>query len=433
MNIVDYNQLGPDAQRQLLERPKSQAMVDPQQVISLIEDVRTNGDDALKRLTERFDGVTLTALNVTEQERSELLEGLAKDLLLAIDGAKDNIQRYHKAQVTETISVETATGVRCERVTRPIQRVGLYVPAGTAPLPSTALMLAVPATLAGCREIVLCTPPNTDGKADAAVIAAAEACGVQHVFKLGGVQAVAAMAYGTESVPKVDKIFGPGNSWVTAAKQLVSVDPQGAALDMPAGPSEVLVIADELANPGFVASDLLSQAEHGPDSQVICLTPSDTLAKKVATEIHNQLAVLPRVSIATEALENSRIIVTRDLAQAFLLSNNYAPEHLILNVDNARSWLDRIENAGSVFLGPWTPESIGDYCSGTNHVLPTYGYAKAYSGLSLKDFQKQISIQELEPQGLQEIGWIAETLATAEGLHAHREAVSLRLRTLENP
>jgi histidinol dehydrogenase len=320
--------------------------------------------------------------------------------------------------------------VTVERVLRPINRVGLYVPAGSAPLPSTALMLGVPARIAGCREVVLCSPARADGTCDEAVLFTAREVGVHRVFKLGGAQAIAAMAYGTESVPRCDKLFGPGNAWVTEAKLQVSADPDGAAIDMPAGPSEVLVIADAEANPVFVAADLLSQAEHGPDSQVILVSPSASLLDKVSTEVARQCAELPRGAIAEQALAQSRLIEVDSLKQALEVSNRYAPEHLILQTTGARDLLNGVESAGSVFVGAWTPESVGDYCSGSNHVLPTYGYARSYSGVSVASYQKQITVQELDPNGLRAIGPCAATLAAAEQLEAHRRAVTLRLAAL---
>ena len=320
--------------------------------------------------------------------------------------------------------------MRVESSLRPINRVGLYVPAGSAPLPSTALMLGVPARIAGCREVVLCSPARADGRCDEAVLFAARSVGVHRVFKLGGAQAIAAMAYGTQSVPRCDKLFGPGNAWVTEAKLQVSSDPNGAAIDMPAGPSEVLVIADAQANPVFVAADLLSQAEHGPDSQVVLVSPSAKLLDEVAKEVEQQCAQLPRGAIAQQALAQSRLIEVGSLAQALEVSNRYAPEHLILQVSGAREWVSSVESAGSVFVGAWTPESVGDYCSGSNHVLPTYGYARSYSGVSVASYQKQITVQELDPNGLRAIGPCTATLAAAEQLEAHRRAVTLRLAAL---
>ena len=316
----------------------------------------------------------------------------------------------------------------CERLSRdPVPAVGLYVPAGSAPLPSTAIMLAVPAMLAACPVRVVCTPPRGDGRADPAVVAVARACGVTEIFKVGGAQAIAALAYGTESVPKVDKIFGPGNAWVTAAKQAVAADPRGAALDMPAGPSEVMVVADGNANPRFVALDLLSQSEHGPDSQSMLVCTEAALVSAVEAEIDNALAALPRREIIEQSLQHSSAILVEDLAQAFDVVNQYAPEHLIVQVDNAREYTDSIRNVGSVFLGPWTPESVGDYCSGTNHVLPTYGYARNYSGLAVADFQRQVTFQELTRAGLEGLASTVQTLAGLEGLDAHAQAVTVRV------
>jgi len=321
--------------------------------------------------------------------------------------------------------------VRCERVLRPIGRVGLYAPAGSAPLPSTVLMLAVPAALAGCADVVLCTPANAQGDCDAAVLYTARLCGVTRVFKLGGAQAVAAMAYGAGSVPKCDKVFGPGNAWVTEAKRQVALDPDGAAIDMPAGPSEVLVIADAQADADFVAADLLAQAEHGPDSQVLLLSDAPGLIDAVAQALEAQVARLGREAITRQALQHARLIGVDSIAQALEVSNRYAPEHLILNVAEPRRWLDAVQNAGSVFLGAWSPEAVGDYCSGTNHVLPTYGYARAWSGVSVASFVKQVTVQELSPQGLAAVGPCTLTLAAAERLDAHANAVRLRLDRLE--
>jgi len=329
--------------------------------------------------------------------------------------------------VLQPFAVDTMPGVHCERVVRAIESVGLYVPAGNAPLPSTALMLGVPARLAGCKTRILCSPVQASGRVDSAVLYAARIAGVERVFKLGGAQAIAAMAYGTESVPKVDKIFGPGNTWVTEAKAQVDRDPAGAARDYPAGPSEVLVIADAHANAAFVASDLLSQAEHGADSQVLLLTTSMDLAQAVAAALEMQKARLTRRELVEGALAHSSTLVVEDLASAFEISNRYAPEHLILQIERPREWLPRVAAAGSVFLGPWTPESVGDYCSGTNHVLPTYGYARRYSSLGVADFQRSMTVQELTPEGLRNLGPIATTLANLEGLDAHAWAVDERL------
>jgi histidinol dehydrogenase len=372
----------------------------------------------------------LDAFEVEEEEFAVAEAKLAPELKVAIREAASRIEVFHSAGAPQPVGVNTAVGVRVERILRPIHRVGLYVPAGTAPLPSTALMLGVPAQIAGCRDVVLCSPARADGTCDEAVLFAARTVGVHRVFKLGGAQAIAAMAYGTESVPRCDKLFGPGNAWVTEAKLQVSTDPDGAAIDMPAGPSEVLVIADADANPVFVAADLLSQAEHGPDSQVILVSPSAVLLDKVAAEVERQCAELPRGAIAEQALAQSRLIEVESLAQAMEVSNRYAPEHLILQVNAARDLLASVESAGSVFVGAWTPESVGDYCSGSNHVLPTYGYARSYSGVSVASYQKQITVQEVDPNGLRAIGPCTATLAAAEQLEAHRRAVTLRLASL---
>lgn len=432
MNRLDWNRLDEAAQRDALARPAQSRADDLRDGAGqIIAAVRAGGDAALRELSERYDRCTLDAIEVTVDEFDAAEAALAPVLKSAIDEAAARIERFHRACAPSAVAVDTAEGVRVERVLRPISRVGLYVPAGSAPLPSTALMLGVPARVAGCREVVLCSPARADSRCDEAVLYAARVTGVHRVFKLGGAQAIAAMAYGTASVPKCDKLFGPGNAWVTEAKLQVSSDPEGAAIDMPAGPSEVLVIADADANPVFVAADLLSQAEHGPDSQVILLSPSAALLDAVAGEVERQCADLPRASIARQALAQSRLIAVDSLAQAVAVSNCYAPEHLILQVAEPRALLDDIESAGSVFLGAWTPESVGDYCSGSNHVLPTYGYARSYSGVSVASFQKQVTVQELSDVGLRAIGPCTATLAAAEQLEAHRRAVTLRLAALE--
>ncbi len=398
-------------------------------VAAIIERVRREGDAALLDLTQKLDGVRLRSLEVGDKEIDESGARLNSAQRDAIEAAARNIETFHRLQLPAPISVDTAVGVRCERVSRPIDSVGLYVPAGSAPLPSTALMLGVPARLAGCGTRLLCSPPQADGGVHPAVLYAARVSGVQRVFKLGGAQAVAALAYGTETVPKVDKIFGPGNTWVTEAKAQVDRDPAGAARDYPAGPSEVLVIADASANAAFVASDLLSQAEHGVDSQVLLLTTSVELATSVMAEIEKQKARLTRRAIVDGALASSSAIVVPDLATAFVIANRYAPEHLILQIENPRDWLSQVRNAGSVFLGPWTPESVGDYCSGTNHVLPTYGFARRYSSLGVADFLRSMTVQELSFEGLSTIGPVAMTLAELEGLDAHAWAVKERLQS----
>jgi len=425
---------------QLDERSRSDALARPLQsrseklrdeVARIIAAVRQHGDDALYRFTTAYDRCPLERLEVTPEELAAAEASLDPSLKAAICDAAGRIERFHRAAAPTPVAVDTAPGVRVERVLRPIARVGLYVPAGSAPLPSTALMLGMPARIAGCREIVLCSPPRLDGACDPAVLYAAKVVGAHRVLKLGGAQAIAAMAYGTASVPRCDKLFGPGNGWVTEAKLQVSIDPQGAAIDMPAGPSEVLVIADAQASPTFVAADLLSQAEHGPDSQVLLISPSASLLQAVAAEVERQCATLPRAAIARAALAHSRLIEVGSLDEALEVSNRYAPEHLILQVAEPRAWLAKVESAGSVFLGEWTPESVGDYASGSNHVLPTYGYARNHSGVSVASFQKQISVQELTPTGLRAIGPCTATLAAAETLEAHRRAVTLRLAALD--
>ncbi|MET0331972.1 MAG: histidinol dehydrogenase, partial [Dyella sp.] len=405
MNRLDWNTLDETARQQALARPaQARAETLRQGVEQIIAQVRAGGDASLRELSAKFDRCALQAIEVDAAEFATAEASLSAPLKAAIEEAVARIAVFHHASTPTPVSVETAPGVRVERMLRPINRVGLYVPAGSAPLPSTALMLGVPAMLAGCREVVLCSPARADGRCDEAVLYAAKLTGVHKVFKLGGAQAIAAMAYGTASVPKCDKLFGPGNSWVTEAKLQVSGDPDGAAIDMPAGPSEVLVIADAEADPSFVAADLLSQAEHGQDSQVILLSPSDDLLDRAAAEVARQCAELPRGNIAMQALSQSRLIKVASLAQAIEVSNRYAPEHLILQVDDPRSLLDDVESAGSVFLGAWTPESVGDYCSGSNHVLPTYGYARSYSGVSVASFLKQITVQEVSAAGLRAIG-----------------------------
>lgn len=432
MKRLDWNALDETARREALARP-AQARADElkQGVAAIIAQVRAHGDVALRELSAKYDRCALDAIEVTAAEFDAAEAVLDEALKAAIREAAGRIDTYHRASQPKPVGVDTAPGVRVERMLRPITRVGLYVPAGTAPLPSTALMLGVPAAIAGCPEVVLCSPARADGRCDEAVLYAARVTGVHRVFKLGGAQAIAAMAYGTQSVPKCEKLFGPGNAWVTEAKLQASGDPDGAAIDMPAGPSEVLVIADDGANPAFVAADLLSQAEHGPDSQVVLLSPSAALLDAVAAEVERQVATLPRSETALKALAQSRLIAVDSLVQAVEVSNRYAPEHLIIQTAEPRTLLDRIESAGSIFLGCWTPESVGDYCSGSNHVLPTYGYARSYSGVSVASFIKQISVQEVSAEGLRAIGPCTVTLAAAEQLEAHRRAVSMRLDVLE--
>ena len=399
-------------------------------VRSVIDRVKEEGDRAVLDYEEKFDKVVLASLAVSEEEQQEAENLVSEDLKAAIRLAKQNIETFHAAQRFEGKKVQTQPGVTCWQKAVAIEKVGLYIPGGTAPLFSTVLMLAVPARIAGCKEIVLCTPPGRDGKVHPAVLFAAKVAGVNRIFKAGGIQAIAAMAYGTESVPKVYKIFGPGNQYVTAAKQLVSL--RDVAIDMPAGPSEVEVLADETANPIFVAADLLSQAEHGVDSQAILITTSVELQQAVKVEVERQLALLPRKEIAEESLANSKLIVVDSMTEAIELTNAYAPEHLIIETEDYLSVAERIVNVGSVFLGSLTPESAGDYASGTNHTLPTNGYAKAYSGVSLDSFIRKITFQEIKPEGLNIIGPAIELMAANEQLDAHKNAVSVRLGQLEN-
>jgi len=401
-----------------------------QDVREILAEVRQGGDQALRELSQRLDRVSMDRFAVSEEEREAARNEVDAQTLSDLQVAHDQIRAFHLAQKTESIDMETAPGIRCERRTVAVPRVGAYVPGGSAPLFSTLLMIGIPAAIAGCELCIVCTPPRADGTVDPHVLLAADLCGIESVFKVGGAQAIAAMAYGSESIPQVHKIFGPGNAWVTEAKNQVAADPDGAAIDMPAGPSEVLVIADEQADATFVAADLLSQAEHGPDSQVVLVTTCEQLADRVEKELEARLPLLPRRDVARQSLAASCLVISADLQQALDVSNSYAPEHLILQVRDPRRWLDRVQNAGSVFLGPWAPESVGDYASGTNHVLPTYGQARAHSGLGVSAFQKTISVQELTPDGLRAIGPVVERLSESEGLRAHTEAVSVRLRRL---
>lgn len=430
MNRLNWSELNELDRAEALQRPvQAVAAQTRQAVAALIAQVRADGDAALREITARFDRVQLDDIEVTAAEFEAAEQALAVDLRAAMEEAAARIRRFHEAGMSQGYAVETAPGVHCERMIRPIGRVGLYVPAGSAPLPSTALMLGVPAALAGCPQVVLCTPPRADGSADPAVLVAARLTGVQRVFKLGGAQAIAAMAHGTASVPACDKLFGPGNSFVTEAKQQVAQD-GSVAIDMPAGPSEVLVIADAGANPAFVAADLLSQAEHGPDSQVLLLTDDAALLQAVEAEVERQVALLPRETIARQALGASRLILVDRLQDAFEISNRYAPEHLILALREPRAWLGQVQAAGSVFLGDYTPEALGDYCSGTNHVLPTAGAARAWSGVSVASFQNTISVQSASAEGIVAIGGCARILASAEGLDAHERAVALRMEAV---
>ena len=431
MNIIDWNALDADAQARALTRPAQAVAAQTRAAVeALIGQVREGGDAALRDITARLDGVALERFEVSEAEFAAAEQAVPAELRIAMQQAAERIDTYHRAGMAQPYSVETAPGVVCGKVVRAIARVGLYVPAGSAPLPSTALMLGVPAKLAGCRQVVLCTPPRRDGTADPAVLVAARLTGVHRVYKIGGAQAIAAMAWGTATVPSCDKLFGPGNAYVTEAKQQVA-QAGAAAIDMPAGPSEVLVIADAGANPAFVAADLLSQAEHGPDSQVLLLSDDAALIAAVRDEVERQVARLPREAIARQALAASLLVQVASIEQAFSISKSYAPEHLILALRQPRDWLERVEAAGSVFLGDYTPEALGDYCSGTNHVLPTAGAARAYSGVSVASFQNQISVQAASAQGIAGIGPCALVMARAEGLDAHANAVALRLEVAQ--
>ncbi len=413
----------------LLRRPTKDFTELSEAVGEVIADVRRRGDEALREYELRFDRVALESLEVSREEMEEAERGVPEELKAAIVLAKTNIETFHRHQTFRSEPCTTAEGVQCWQKSIPIERVGLYIPGGTAPLFSTVLMLAAPAKLAGCRETVLCTPPQKDGKVNAAVLYAASLCGVDRVFKVGGAQAIAAMAYGTQTIPKVHKIFGPGNQWVTCAKQMVSLG--DVAIDMPAGPSEVMVLADAAADVAFVAADLLSQAEHGVDSQVLLLTTSEEVAHRVTEEVEKQLEVLPRRETAKVALEHSRVIVLHTDEEMMEMANQYAPEHLIIETENYRELAARVVNAGSVFLGSLTPESAGDYASGTNHTLPTNGHAVAYSGVNLDSFCRKVTFQHIEPEGIRTIGKAVEVMAEAESLQAHRNAMRLRRKSIE--
>lgn len=428
--ILDWKTLDATGRRAALARAAADRPDIADVARGLAADVRRGGDAAVRELTRRFDGIVLEDFAVSPSELARARGALNAEQIAAIERAIENVTCFHAAQMPQPFDLETMPGVRCERLIRPIDAVGLYVPAGSAPLPSTAIMLAVPALIGGCPRRILCTPPAKDGAANAAVLVAAQLCGVSEIYKVGGVQAIAAMAYGTETIPKVDKIFGPGNAWVTAAKQIVAEDADGAACDLPAGPSEVMVLADDAAHPELVAADLLAQAEHDPLAQALLVTTSPALAARVAQAIEHQLATLSRRAVLEKSLANCRCIVVSDVRTAIAVANQYAAEHLILQLREPRRWLPQIRNAGSVFLGEWSPEAIGDYCSGANHVLPTYGHARARSGLSVADFVKCITAQELTAAGLKALGPTAVTLAQLEGLDAHAASVTRRLEAL---
>lgn len=413
----------------VLKRP-TQTVADIEDTVNQIfKEVKQQGDTAVHGYTEQFDKVSLATMLVTPLEIAEAIKEVSSGLKEAIQLAKSNIEVFHKAQITDRVEVETTNGVRCWQEKRPIQKVGLYIPGGTAPLFSTILMLAVPATIAGCTEIVLCSPPDIEGNLDPAILYTASLCGVTKIIKVGGIQAIAGMTFGTETIPQVYKIFGPGNQYVTVAKQIATK--HGVAIDMPAGPSELLVVADDTANAAFVASDLLSQAEHGVDSQVILVSTSKGMIKAVEDEVALQLEVLPRKEIAREAIANSKLIYLEDDQTAIDLINEYGPEHYIVCMANENFYVDNTVNAGSVFIGNYTPESAGDYASGTNHTLPTNGYAKQYSGVNLDSFMKNMTFQKISAEGIQNIGNAIELMAEAEGLQAHKNAVTLRLNSLK--
>ena len=419
----------PESWSTLLERPTKTVDDIEATVKEIFKEVQKKGDEAITKYTSLFDGVAVDNLEVTPEEINEAIASIPQELKDAIQLAKSNIEKFHTAQKTTRVSVETTLGVACWQEKRPIQKIGLYIPGGTAPLFSTVLMLAVPANISGCKEIVLCSPPDKKGKINPAILYAAQLCGVTKILKVGGIQAIAGLTFGTASIPKVYKIFGPGNQFVTVAKQLATQF--GVAIDMPAGPSELLIVADETAVPAFVASDLLSQAEHGTDSQVILVSTSKDLIDTVETEIQTQLEVLPRKAIATKAIENSKLIYVENDQIALDLIDEYGPEHFIICAKNEDFYVNNIGNAGSVFIGNYTPESAGDYASGTNHTLPTNGYAKNYSGVNLDSFLKSMTFQKITAEGIQNIGPAIELMAEAEGLQAHKNAVTLRLQSCE--
>ncbi len=414
----------------LLERPTKTVDDIEATVKEIFAAVQSKGDEAVNQYTAKFDGIALENNLVSNTEIEQAIAAVSDELKAAIQLAKSNIEKFHQAQKTNRVSVETTEGVQCWQEKRPIQKIGLYIPGGTAPLFSTVLMLAIPAAIAGCKEVVLCSPPDKNGNLNPAILYAANLCGVTKIIKVGGIQAIAGMTFGTTTIPKVYKIFGPGNQYVTVAKQLATQF--GVAIDMPAGPSELLVVADDSAVPAFVASDLLSQAEHGTDSQVILVSTSKKMIDAVEQEVQSQLAVLPRKAIAEKAIANSKLIYVENAAIALDLINEYGPEHFIVCTENDDFYVDNIENAGSVFIGNYTPESAGDYASGTNHTLPTNGYAKNYSGVNLDSFMKSITFQKISEKGIQNIGKAIEIMADKEGLQAHKNAVTLRLKTIEN-
>lgn len=429
--ISKWSSLSKDSQAELLARPVSNNENLSSQVTALIQRVQDDGDKALVELSKKFDGLQGDSVVCDLEQVSKIAKQIDIDLKAAIDEAYERIESFHAQAKPRNFTIETAPGVECTTRYEGYDSIGLYIPGGSAPLISTVLMTGAPANIAGVDNISLCTPLKSVNELNPGIAYAAIKCGVSKVFSIGGAQAIAAMAYGTESVPRAQKIFGPGNSWVTEAKQQVAFDPKGAAIDMPAGPSEVMVIADTKANPKFIALDLLAQSEHGPDSQAIVLSTCGDLLEQVSIELEKELQTLTRKEILNESRKNIGLVVVNSIEQAIEISNEYAPEHLILQFDEADAVLDRIKNSGSVFVGAWAPESLGDYCSGTNHVLPTYGFARSYNGLSTSDFMQKITFQKVTPKGIQNIGYCAMVLADAEGLDAHKRAVEVRLQNIE--
>ena len=428
MTVINWQALSSKQQQQALARPAiAESDLLTTQVANIIAQVKSQGDKAVFQLTEAFDGAKLSTLKVSSEQVQQAKAELSQERINAIETAYRQIKAFHQAQVPQDVEVETTPGVRCILKTEAIESVGLYIPAGSAPLPSTVLMLGVPAQIVGCPRTVLVCPPDKNGQLANEVLVAADLCGIDEIYTLGGAQAIAALAYGTDSIPAVNKVFGPGNKYVTEAKKQLAQKIPGFAIDMPAGPSEVLVLADEQANPAYIAADLLSQAEHGPDSQVILVTPSKTLIEQVSAELENQISQLTREDIARQALKQSRLILTKDLATAIDVSNEYGPEHLIVQTREPQTALAKLRNAGSIFVGDYSPESAGDYASGTNHVLPTYGFSKVVSSLSLADFSRRYTVQELTKQGLENLAPCIKELTDAEGLDGHKRAVTIRL------
>lgn len=426
MEISFYLHPAKERWLELIKRPSEATVKFTEKVRPILKDVKIYGDKALRNYTEQWDGVCVKHFQVSEKEIDEAQKKISERLKKALLEASNNIKRFHQSQIHKDPIIETMTGVRCWRKSLPIEKVGLYIPGGSAPLFSTVLMLGIPAQLAGCQDIVLCSPPDKQGKLSPAILYAAKMLGIKNIYKVGGAQAIGAMAYGTESIPPVYKVFGPGNAYVTKAKELIAQE--GIAIDMPAGPSELAILADATATPAYVAADLLSQAEHGKDSQVLLISDQKKWSEQVVDHLKEQIAELPRKSIALEALRNSCILIVKNLEEGMELINTYAPEHLIINCKNPQKWSDKVKNAGSVFLGNFSPESAGDYASGTNHTLPTSGYARAYSGLSIESFVKKITFQELSKEGLQNLSTTIEIMSHAEGLTAHQQSVTRRLK-----